>query len=79
MFDVWSIHIDCRHLWAVVSLDTRIVHSASRLLALQAVALRVVFTALVVHILISFILKLLYYVSLGFEEFYFLFMKAVLA
>ena len=47
---VRQLHVDCRHLRAVIALDAGIVHSASRLLALQAVSLGVIFTALIVHI-----------------------------
>lgn len=47
--DVRQLHVDCSHLRAVVTLDAGVVHPASRLLALQAVSLGVIFTALVVH------------------------------
>ena len=47
---VWPFHIERSHLWAVITLDAGVVHPASRLLALQAVALGIIFTVLVVHI-----------------------------
>ena len=51
---VWPFHIERSHLRAVITLDAGVIHPAGRLLALQAVALGVIFTALVVHIYLSF-------------------------